>query len=414
MSANQLSFMKIALQRLGLLLLWIPLLFLNTSCEENGPADPVSEHEYLVDYEKIYFIEADQLKQVARVLQPNFDQSFIEYNSEVYRVTFQSEYKGEEITSSGLICIPAASQEVDFPVLLGFHPSIGSQKEAPSSFNGSLQSGIELFASLGYITLIPDYIGFGSSDNLPHPYLVQASVSENSVAMLKAAEELLAELGQAYQKNISMIGYSQGGYNTLATLRHFESTQPLEDWEITAAAAGGAAYDLHRLREQIFQGDSYGSPESIAYLIWSYHEYYDLPGEYEQYFEQPYASFIPTAFGNDLSLGQVKGRLTPDLDQLLQEDFLNAIRTNSNGALSEALTENSIDPWQVQTPLHLYHAPKDSVIAIANAETFFNEIENMGSQELTFSRIESAETHTNGAVPMLLDAILWLYSFKDN
>ncbi|WPP50646.1 alpha/beta hydrolase family protein [Catalinimonas niigatensis] len=405
--------MKIALQRIYLLFFCTSLLLINVSCEENEPTALVNEDEYLVDYERIAMIEANQLKAVAQIFQPSFDISFIQYNAELYKVTFQSEYKGEEIISSGLVCIPAASQDIDFPVLLGFHPSIGSQKEAPTSFNGTIQSGIELFASLGYITLIPDYIGFGSSASVPHPYLVRSSVSENSVEMIRAVEEMLDELGQAYQKEISMIGYSQGGYNTLATLRHFESTQPLEEWEITAAAAGGSAYDLNRLREQIFQGETYGSPESIAYLIWSYHEYYDLPGGLEQYFQEEYADFIADAFGNDFTLGQVKGRLTRELDQLLQEDFLAGIRTNTYEGFSEALDENSIDPWQIQTPLHLYHATKDSVVSIDNSRNFFDEVTHTGSQELRFTEMTEATGHTGAGAPMLLDGILWLLSFQN-
>ncbi|MDF9797345.1 pimeloyl-ACP methyl ester carboxylesterase [Catalinimonas alkaloidigena] len=383
-------------------------LFFLLACEENEPVSEINENKYLLEFEQISSIDANQLRGVAQIFQPSFDVSAIQYNSDIYKITYQSEYRGEDVVTSGLVCIPAAAKTTDFPLLLGFHPSISSQDEAPSSFSDNLQSGVELFGALGFITVIPDYIGFGSSSSLPHPFLVREAMSKNSVDMLLAVEELLAELEQIYRKEVSMIGYSQGGYNAVATLRHFENEQPLEEWQVVATAAGGGTYDLDEMKQQIFQQQRYDAPQNIAFLIYSYHEYYDFDGSFDQYFQEAYTDFIPTAFGNDLTLGQIKGRLTSDLEQLLEPSFLNELRTNSETDFNDALSENSIIPWQVQSPLHIYHATKDSVINIENSRSFYKEIEAMGSQQLNYTELTEPSTHTNAGAPMLLDGILWI------
>lgn len=392
---------------------WLLLIFFLLACEENEPISEVDKREYLVEFEKIGNIEANTLRGLAQLFSPTFDRSAIAYNSDIYKITYQSEYKNDLITTSGLVCIPVGSQSTDFPFLLGFHPSISSQNEAPTSFNGNLQSGVELFGALGYITVIPDYIGFGSSSSLPHPFLVREAVSENSVDMVRAVEELLAELEQAYRKEISLIGYSQGGYNAVATLRYLESEQALEDWDVIATAAGGATFDLQALREQIFQQQLYDAPQNIAFLIYSYHQYYDFEGGFDQYFQDEYADFISTAFGSDLTLGQIRGRLSSNLEELFKPDFLQELRTASNANFNEALNENSIVPWEVQSPLHIYHATQDSVISIENSRSFFEEIEGIGSQQLEFTELSEPETHTGAGAPMLLDGISWLLNYQN-
>ncbi|MEK6481556.1 alpha/beta hydrolase [Catalinimonas sp. 4WD22] len=403
---------KRAYNRIWIQFSWLLLVFFLLACEENEPISEVNEREYLVDFEKIGNIEANTLRGLAQLFSPTFDRAAIAYNSEIYKITFQSEYKDNATTTSGIVCIPMGSKTTDFPFLLGFHPSISSQNEAPSSFDGNLQSGVELFGALGYITVIPDYIGFGSSSSLPHPFLVREAVSENSVDMVRAVEELLAELEQAYRKEISLIGYSQGGYNAVATLRYFESEQALEGWEVAATAAGGATFDLQAMREQIFQQQLYDAPQNIAFLVYSYHKYYDFEGGFDQYFQEEYAEFISTAFDGNLTLGQIKGRLSSNLEQLFQPDFLEELRTSSNGNFNEALNENSIIPWEVQSPLHIYHATRDSVISIENSRSFFETIEGMGSQQPEFTELTEPETHTSAGAPMLLDGISWLLDYQ--
>ncbi|WKN30983.1 lipase family protein [Porifericola rhodea] len=393
--------------------LFVSFCIIAFACEDNSPELEV-KNNYLIDYELLATVEAEQLKLAAQIFQPGYDVSAISYDSEIYKVSYKAEHQGDTVKASGLICIPLASKNDDFPFLLGFHPSIGSQSEAPSNYSGTFQSGLELFAALGYVAIIPDYIGFGESGSLPHPYLIEKSVGKNSELMLRAAVEMLEELEQNYSQELSFIGYSQGGYNTVAALNYFENEAQFDSWQLTAAAAGGAVFDLHLFREQLANRMSYESPESLGYLIYAYHEYYELSGGYDQYFQDILSTQIPYLYGNELTLSQIRSRLSTDLSKLLNEEFRLGLKTLDNNAFDQALSENSIAPWRVKAPLHIFHASQDSVISIENSKAFYEAVQSKGSQAVEFTELTTPDSHSDAGAPMLLAGVLWLLEMQEN
>lgn len=83
--------------------------------------------------------------------------------SGIYNSTDQ---KGEKITLSGKIILPETEQIKR--VILVSHYTIGRNQEAPSRcfpLEGVL-------SKLGYALIIPDYIGYGVTGNMIHPYLM--------------------------------------------------------------------------------------------------------------------------------------------------------------------------------------------------------------------------------------------------
>lgn len=401
---------KILPFRLSLMPFFIGAIFL-ISCEETNPEEELVTNEFLLDYELLDNFEATQLRTLIRFFDPNIDTDIILYDADIYRVQYLTQYQGEITEASGLVCLPAGAKVVDFPILLGFHASISSHAEAPSNFSNPLGTGLEYFASLGYITIIPDYLGFGAATEYLHPYLVRESVSSVSADMVKATEEMMAELGQSYEKDLFLAGYSQGAYNAMATLYALENEDLLPDWELVATAAGGGTYNLTSLTSDILQEDEYGSPELLAFLIWSYHTYYDLEGGPEQYFQEPYASSIPGLFNGSRNLGAIKDELTPNLGELLQEDFLAAVRSGSANDLNTLLLENSVPAWDVQSPVNLLHAPADEVLDISNSTNYLNDLESAGAQEVTFTPLD-APGHREAVVPMLINTIFWLQRYQ--
>ena len=377
------------------------------SCEEDNLTPPESTNEYLLEYELLETYEASQLQAIIAFYQQGADTEVIRYDVEIYKVTYLTSYKGASTEASGLACVPAGAKVVSFPFFLGLHASISSQQESPSNFSNPLGTGLEFFAALGYISVIPDYIGFGESAQIFHPYLVRESVSQVSADMIRATEEMMTELDQSYEQKMYLAGYSQGGYNTIATLYAFENEAILPDWEMGAAAAGAGAFDLQFLTQETVNNQNYASPEVLAYLIWSYHKYYELEGGTEQYFLQPYADRIPSLFDGSQRLGDVKEQLTTDLSLLLQPDFLASLRSGEDYPLEEAVLQNSVPAWATDTPINFLHSPNDEVIGVANSTGFAEEMENAGSSNIQITPLD-APGHRQAAIPMLINTIFWL------
>ena len=382
------------------------------SCEKSEVAPDEIQNEYLIDYELLETIEANQLKIFIGLFDQSVNTDVIRYDVEIYRVTYLTEYQGNMTEASGLLCVPLDAKMVDFPIFLGFHASISSQSESPSNFSNPIGTGLEFFASLGFIGVIPDYLGFGVSSQLFHPYLVKESVTQVSTDMVRAAAEMMDELNQSYERQLYLAGYSQGAYNTIATLSALENDGLLPDWEVAATAAGAGTYDLKFLTEQTLSKDNYASPEVLSYLIWSYHNYYNLEGDAGTYFQEPYASLIPSLFDGNNSLGEIGQSLTTDLTLLLQPDFLSDLRNGEETVFYQILEENSIPAWTAKSPINLLHAPQDEVIGFENSTEFVNDLEEAGSASITFTSL-SAPGHTQAAIPMLINTLFWLENFRN-
>src|SRR5690606_25925463 len=106
------------------------------------------------------------------------------------------------------------------------------------SFNGP-----ELFASAGYATFIPDYLGYGASTQILHPYYNERYSAMAVIDMIKAGKIFCKNEDIPVSDKLFLAGYSEGGYVTLAAQKEIESN-PAHNLKITAVAAGAGGYDL--------------------------------------------------------------------------------------------------------------------------------------------------------------------------
>jgi pimeloyl-ACP methyl ester carboxylesterase len=86
-----------------------------------------------------------------------------------------------------------------------------------------------VLAGLGYIAVLPDYIGYGDSTAKLHPYLHASTLASATVDMNRAARTFLAlpDINMARNGQFFLTGYSEGGYATLATQRPMQQSLAL-------------------------------------------------------------------------------------------------------------------------------------------------------------------------------------------
>ena len=80
-----------------------------------------------------------------------------------------------------------------------------------------------VMASLGFVVLMPDYVGLGESE-LQHPYCHAQSESDAGWQLVQSLVELSWELDVQLNGNLYVTGYSQGGHGAMAMAR---STMPV-------------------------------------------------------------------------------------------------------------------------------------------------------------------------------------------
>src|SRR5688572_22752894 len=104
-------------------------------------------------------------------------------------IPFITRQSGKEKTvkASGLLLVPLGTNE-PAPLISVQHGTSFSKDEAPTA---SPYTGMELFASAGYIVLMPDYLGYGSSSEIFHPYYDKAYSALAVIDMITASKEFL-------------------------------------------------------------------------------------------------------------------------------------------------------------------------------------------------------------------------------
>lgn len=119
--------------------------------------------------------------------------------------------QGRSVTASGLISVPVKGVGARSPVISYQHGTIFKDAEAPSNHAVAGEVAVVL-ASLGYIVVAPDYVGYGASRGAEHPYLLAAPSAAAVLDLLSAAKSWRRSQGLVDNGQLFLAGYSEGGY----------------------------------------------------------------------------------------------------------------------------------------------------------------------------------------------------------
>jgi len=336
----------------------------------------------------------------------------IVYDITLYKISYHSTYRDEAVLASGLIAVPTGKEGI-FPLLSAHHGTIFSNADAPSNFNiPSNVSGFELLASLGYITLIPDYLGYGASQNLLHPYYDFEHTAGAIIDFIQAAKEFLPEIDVEENGQLFLFGYSEGGYTTVAALRAIEEN-PALDLKVTAAAAGAGGYDIVNMVEQISSWKTYTYPAYLALVISAYNTTNQWNRPLTDFFQEPYASRLENLLDGSQGGSAINAQLNDTLEELFNPVFLTGLKEGSETTVIEAFRVNSVHNWNPRTPLRLYHEQDDEIIPITNSASTFAQMQDNGSSQVAYFPFDEADSHSTGFQPMLEHVISWFESLKE-
>ncbi len=260
--------------------------------------------------------------------------------------------------------------------------------DAPSNFPGTF-SGFELFASAGYVD--------------------QQSSGLTVVDMIKAAKHYLYNKETALSNRLFLIGYSEGGYVTMAAQTEIE-TNASHHLTITAAAEGAGGYDLNVMLSGIATSPTYAAPSFITLLIKAYNSTYNWNRPYSDFFQKPYASQIPELLDGTKGKGEIDAVLTKSSAQLFNLVFYaNLLDLAKETDLKQQLNRNSFINWVSKSPTRLYHGTAGEAVFFETSLVTFNSFQAAGATNVAFFPIPGG-THGTSIEPMMLNALTWVQS----
>ena len=302
--------------------------------------------------------------------------------------------EGKRILASGFITCPASASVRG--VVLSGHPSIGASREAPSVQMYALES---LLAMFGYVVVSPDYIGFGASESLPHPYLHVEATAGASIDMLFAAREYMEAEERPLQNDIYIVGYSQGGAAALAIQKVAEERYA-QEIPVNKVIAGGGPYDLVGIFDEV----KATSAEPSAYIPMTVIglDYGDNLGlDYTKVFKEPllsnYGEWINS---KKYSISEINGKMgAGSVEQLLHAGFFDGQGNPEIEELYRSLARNSLIDWKPEAPLVLIHGTKDTTVPFYCSQRAYDSFKSKGC-DVKLERVDS--DHTGSVASFIL------------
>lgn len=332
---------------------------------------------------------------------------------EVYRISYNTTFKGEDVVASGLVCVPNSNGT--YPIMSFQNGTNSLASAAPSvSPTSNLFTLLSMMASTGFVVTIPDYLGFGASANMFHPYLDKESTVQAVVDMQLAAKELIAKLdGINVNDDLYITGYSQGGWSTLQVQKAIE-TNSSSEFNLKASSGGSAPYNLVALTGYVLSQTTYPMPFFLAYIMNSYANL-GMTTPIDSVFNEPYASRVPGLFDGTMDGSQINALLTPVVADLFTANFIeNWNKPGIYESLYSMLQSNSIAGYQTQVPTLLLHGLSDTFIPSFTSQTLHTEFMSAGVSEslVDYIGLEGLD-HTGAIIPAELQAIIWFIQLKD-
>ena len=290
----------------------------------------------------------------------------------------------QPVKASALIVYPLL-RKMDKVMLINHGTQIGIAM-IPTKYT----SGVAAMAATGALCILPDYIGLGSSADHPDLYLNHDVHGRTSVdallALLDYAKEKKLWLDNNYKSYI--VGYSQGGSVSLASLREVQRRDQATQARINLKKVycGDGPYDLRRTfmtyLDDFYNGKELGLGSVIPLVINSMFNSY--PSEvqdmnYEDFFT-PWAlsTGVPQAIkNNDENMIDMMVKFNgKKLNEILNMEYTEAHPENLNRLLVLMDRQNLCRDWQPQYPVKLLHGNPDGVVPFSNFEEAVEGLNN--------------------------------------
>lgn len=299
--------------------------------------------------------------------------SLIKYPVSYHRLVYTTTYNGKQINASGAIAIPVCPDRS--PAIVSYqHGTMFADRDAPSE-----STSADVFPLFNdYIIFVPDYIGYGESKNILHPYFIYEASTKPVIDMIIAGKKYLDDNHIPYNHDkLFLTGHSEGGYVTVAVQKELEQN-PVAGLKVTASAPSAGPYDVNLISKLILQGVNYQSPAYLILIFSVYNNFY-FQRPLTDFFQPSYASDIMNLLNGNYNEDQINNRLTVVLSNLVAPTFLTDYRDDGEKELKEEFKVNSVNDWAPRTPTRLYHGTIDNLVPFEVSQKTYESFISKGS-----------------------------------
>lgn len=280
------------------------------------------------------------------------------YGVATWRVEYNTlDADGQLVRASGLVAVPQKPAGTASPVLSYQHGTLFRDAEAPS--NNAVPGEVSVvLASLGYIVLASDYVGFGASRGTPHPYLLAAPTAAAVNDFITATQYWRST--QQIQDNgeLFLTGYSEGAYATLAAHRALQAENSPLLKHLRLSVVGAGPYDVQATLDGLV--DLVRDEEPVLGALID-------PG---------FLRFLGGSVQREVRRALLRQLLPDDADVVYDTRFLNSFFADDTRAIAR---DNSVYDWRPQLPVVLFHGRADRTVPYASSEHTLQAMQRNGA-----------------------------------
>ena len=375
---------------LALLVAFVPIFF-GCSTDLKDPTGTVSKNARVV-----VDVSGDVIKN--RLIDAGFagiTQDSTVYGEKAYKIVYDSvDINGKPIKASGYMVVPKGmpkivEEQLGFSIVSDDHGTIFKNSSArtvaaSSTLLPSQDTAIIYTALGGFVTLMPDYVGYGQSRGAIHPFVMD-KLADDTIAFIKAAKKVAEENGIKLNGQLFISGYSEGGYAAMATLKKI---QQQGDLQVALATPMAGPYDLGTTAKGVLSAPKLSVPSFMAYVAYAYASANNIA--LDSIINEPYASKLKDLFDGGKSREEIDAQLTDDTTGLFVFDFITDFFQNDQNWFRKAVAQNSVHAWSPSTAVRLLHCQGDEVIPFGISQITLQTMKQLGAQDVELIPVEAA------------------------
>lgn len=314
----------------------------------------------------------------------------INHAVEGYKVSYlTSDANGNPIIASGAVFVPL-DLTCPAPILSWQHGTVVADAGAPSENIQNSAIGI-VSASHGYIVFMSDYLGLGSGEGF-HNYCHAQTEAHAVIDLIVEGSIFIESLGFETNGQLFLMGYSQGGHATMATVKAIESND--NNLDITASAPMAGPYSMSDAQASMLN-TVYPNPGYFPYVLFAYQNVYGnlyndisdvLKPEFDNLFEMYDGTYSMSDINEEIWLiAEETYQIDPEnftpLDMIVDE-YYEDYQSDENHPFRLALQDNDLIDFIPESPMRLLHCNGDTDVSYDNAVMAFNAFSPFVTEEL--------------------------------
>ena len=347
----------------------------------------------------------------------------IRFGAKYYKVRYSSpDAKGKKDTLSGLLVVPD-DLKWEFPRAVYQHGTSDCKTCVPSRYGtpggDEGQVGL-LIASLGFVAILPDYVGMGDGRGF-QTYVHQATIASAGRNMVTACEKWAKDSGLILNDQLFITGYSQGGYGSMALHKSYEENP--SSLKVTAAAHLSGPYSLSGVMRGLILSDTeYGFPGYIPNTILGFNEAYGtLYNDLSDMFKTEYVETIRKYYQGTITLSALNVTLAQLLKtntgsvvggKMIKDSIFNIIKNNPNHPANIILKENDLFRWAPKAPTRIFYCMADDQVPFMNSVIARDSMTIRGAANLIVADVSPASNHGACVAPALTQTLFFFFAFQ--